>query len=154
MSGSVVVLNSTYEPISMTRLGRAMSLVLSGQAVIEEAIPERFIRHKSGQFPFPKIIRMLRYIKIPFFYEEVPWSRTGVLRRDGYECQYCETKKGRMTIDHVLPRALGGGNFWENTVTACFSCNNKKGHKTLDQTGMTLKQRPKAPRRFEFSQLL
>lgn len=154
MSGSVVVLNSTYEPISLTRLGRAMNLVLSGQAVIEEAIPERFVRHKTGEFPFPRIIRMLRYIKIPFFYDVIPWSRSGVLRRDNHTCQYCGSKSGRMTIDHVLPRALGGGNTWENTVSACFSCNNRKGHKPLEKSGLKLRSIPKAPRRFEFSSLL
>ena len=154
MSGSIVVLNSTYEPISLTRLGRAVNLVMSGKAVIEEAIPDRFVRHSRGKLPLPKIIRMLQYIKIPFFYEEQPWSRNGVLRRDKHVCQYCGQKKSKMTIDHVTPRALGGGNTWENTVAACFPCNNKKGHKPLNRTNMTLLSRPRAPLRFEYALLL
>lgn len=154
MSGSIIVLNSTYEPISLTRLDRAINLVLSGKAVIEEVIPDKFVRHRNGSFPFPKIIRMLQYIKIPFFYEEQPWSRVGVLRRDNYTCQYCNQKKNKMTIDHVTPRALGGKNTWENTVAACFTCNNKKGHNPLNQTNLSLISRPRAPRRFEYALLM
>lgn len=151
MARSVVVLNASYEPISRTKLGRAINLVVAGEAVIEEAVDGLLMRHQTGELPYPKIIRMLRYIKIPNFYEPQPWSKSGVIRRDNATCQYCRETGVRMTIDHVNPRALGGGNSWENTVAACFPCNNKKGHKTLKESGMVLIREPRVPLRSEFS---
>lgn len=150
MASSVVVLNASYEPISRTKLGRAVNLVVAGDAVIEESVDGQMMRHQNGELPYPKIIRMLRYIKIPNFYTEQPWSRSGVIRRDRAMCQYCRETGVRMTIDHVFPRALGGDNSWENTVAACFPCNNKKGHKTLKESGLILISEPRAPLKCEF----
>ncbi len=36
------------------------------------------------------------------------------------------------TLDHVIPRSKGGGEYDEdNLVVACYSCNNKKADKIL-----------------------
>jgi len=52
--------------------------------------------------------------------------------RDRYTCQYCgrARKSYDLTLDHVVPRSLGGDNCWENLVTACRRCNIKKGNRT------------------------
>lgn len=56
--------------------------------------------------------------------------RFEVLRRDNYQCQYCglrapETAEG-LTIDHVIPVALGGLDDPSNLVAACRDCNAGK----------------------------
>jgi|TARA_Y100001937_G_scaffold29865_1_gene43045 5-methylcytosine-specific restriction endonuclease McrA len=71
-------------------------------------------------------------------------SRHLIYKRDNYECQYCGSKKD-LTIDHVTPRSKGGDDTWTNLVTACSSCNVKKGSKTLKEAGLVLKSTPRAP---------
>lgn len=56
--------------------------------------------------------------------------RFEIFRRDGFRCRYCglpaaETGEG-LTIDHVIPKALGGTNEPGNLVTACKDCNSGK----------------------------
>ena len=49
--------------------------------------------------------------------------RFEVLRRDEYTCRYCRSKENELTIDHVVPVALGGSDSPENLVAACRACN-------------------------------
>jgi hypothetical protein len=54
--------------------------------------------------------------------------RTLVYRRDGYACVECaEDDITRLTIDHRVPVALGGGNDPGNLRTLCRDCNSRKG---------------------------
>lgn len=59
--------------------------------------------------------------------------RKEVFDRDGNVCQYCKGKSGdtRMTIDHIVPKYLNGSHDSINLITACRSCNSKKGKKAL-----------------------
>jgi 5-methylcytosine-specific restriction endonuclease McrA len=50
-----------------------------------------------------------------------------------------------MTIDHIVPRHLGGQHVWTNLVTACPTCNHRKGGRTLDQSQMRLFHLPAEP---------
>jgi 5-methylcytosine-specific restriction endonuclease McrA len=43
----------------------------------------------------------------------------------------------------VIPRSNGGTSCWENLVTACYPCNNKKGSCTPEEVGMKLKKLPR-----------
>lgn len=54
--------------------------------------------------------------------------RYEVLRRDDYTCRYCgaDATDAKLTIDHVVPVALGGTDEPENLVTACADCNAGK----------------------------
>jgi len=53
--------------------------------------------------------------------------RGKVFLRDKCTCQYCGRTGIDMTCDHVEPRQHGGDDGIENLVTACRSCNSKKG---------------------------
>jgi 5-methylcytosine-specific restriction endonuclease McrA len=52
-------------------------------------------------------------------------TRERILRRDGYICQYCAQEAD--TVDHVIPRRLGGLDSDDNLVAACSRCNYSKG---------------------------
>jgi 5-methylcytosine-specific restriction endonuclease McrA len=65
------------------------------------------------------------------------FSRTGVLRRDGRRCAYCGG--AAETVDHVVPKALGGTSSWRNCVACCRPCNARKGKKPLDGCSMRLR---------------
>jgi 5-methylcytosine-specific restriction endonuclease McrA len=52
-------------------------------------------------------------------------QRIRVLQRDSYTCQYCGLEATQ--VDHVIPRAKGGGHDLDNLVACCAPCNSRKG---------------------------
>lgn len=53
-----------------------------------------------------------------------------VFRRDNFRCVRCKTVKPDLTVDHIQPVSLGGGDELANLQTMCRSCNSKKGART------------------------
>lgn len=56
--------------------------------------------------------------------------RKAVYKRDQYACYICGRKESDgadLTLDHFIPRALGGTNEYSNLFTACRPCNSRKG---------------------------
>lgn len=150
-SHSVGVLNASYESLGYTKMSRAVSLVLDGKAEVIEAL-EHTISSVSGTIlQIPKVIRLLKYVSIPFVYSREFFSRQGLLKRDNYTCAYCgktDKDKGvQLTWDHILPRSRGGQDTWENAITACKSCNLKKANRTPEEAEMTLLFQPTVPYR-------
>lgn len=88
---------------------------------------DKTIRSVSDNFPWPSIIKLNSYIKVP--YKKIILTRKNILRRDGHKCAYCGRGDLTLTIDHIIPRARGGEDSWDNLVAACLHCNNKKGNK-------------------------
>lgn len=99
-------------------------------------------------FPWPSVIRLSRYINVP--YKKVVLTRKNILRRDSYKCSYCGRGDLPLTIDHVVPRAKGGSDSWENLVCACTLCNNKKGDRTPEEANMMLSNKPFKPSHIMF----
>lgn len=143
---SVLVLNVTYEPLSVVSMRRAVVLLLKEKAEILEAA-ERQIRSASLTLPIPLVIRLVYYVRVPHRVF-VPFSRKTVMMRDNYTCQYCGAQPARseLTLDHVLPKVRGGLNTWDNVVCACKVCNNRKGSRTPEEANMTLLSKPERPR--------
>jgi 5-methylcytosine-specific restriction endonuclease McrA len=140
---TVLLLNQNYEPLNVCRLRRAVVLVAKGKAEPLETYP---VPIKTGgcDVPRPSVIRMRYYVRRPR--PEVRLSRSEVFHRDGHECQYCGARNTDLTIDHVVPRRLGGVRRWENLVTACRKCNLRKAGRTPHQANMLLRTRPGRPR--------
>ncbi len=142
MQEPVLVLNANFEPINICSLHRAVGLMLNGKAsLVLNGRGE--IRTISRTFPRPSIIRLDKMIHRPR--PTVRLTKREVLRRDGYKCQYCGIHTPFLTIDHIIPRRLGGNHSWENLVAACPPCNHRKGGRTLDQVPMSLLSQPKEP---------
>jgi len=78
------------------------------------------------------------YKKIPIT-NEMRWQ---IWERDDFSCQYCGTRKF-LAIDHIDPERFGGESLKSNLVTSCRTCNSKKGSRTPDEAGMTLKFDPR-----------
>ncbi len=144
MSRSVLVLNATYEPLSLISVRRALILLLREKAELVEAT-ERMLRSANATFPEPLVIRLTRYVRLP--HRTVPPTRTTVMLRDAYTCQYCGATPGRdqLTVDHVVPRSRGGDHSWENLVTACKPCNHRKGNHLPEEVNMHLRRKPYEP---------
>lgn len=144
----VLLLNQNYEPLSLCRSRRAIVLVLSRKAEPVESTDLK-LRSVNMSVSIPSVLRLNYYVRVRR--REVPLTKRNVLRRDNYTCQYCGKKQGVMTTDHVIPRALGGQETWENMVCACSECNAKKGNRTPAQANMPLRRKPKAPHYITFA---
>lgn len=142
---SVLVLNQNYEPLAVTKAQRAVVLVVLGKAEIIERY-DSVVRSVAHSVPLPSVVRLCVYIRAPR--QQIALTRRNVLKRDGYRCQYCSSRRGPMTTDHVVPRAMGGRDTWTNLVCACIRCNNKKGNRTPEQAAMPLTRQPRRPHRY------
>ncbi len=142
MQEPVLVLNANFEPINICSTRRAIGLILNDKATL--VLNGRGeIRTVSRAFPRPSVIRLDHMIKRPR--QHVRLTKREILRRDDYTCQYCGQHASYLTIDHVIPRRLGGRHTWENLVAACPSCNHRKGGRTLEQVQMRLLHQPHEP---------
>ncbi len=142
MRAHVLVLNQDYSALTVCSVERAIILVHLRKADLVEALPGRFLRSPSIQFPWPSIVRLKMFVRVP--YRRIMLSRKNILRRDRFRCQYCGSRE-KLTVDHVLPRSRGGGDTWRNLVAACTSCNNRKGNRTPEEAGMSLRRSPFRP---------
>jgi len=142
MNNNVLVLNANFEPINICDIKRAMGLMLSNKAVLV-ANGRGFIYTVDHDFPIPSVIRLHKMIHRPK--SRVSLSRKEIFRRDNYTCQYCGQSANILTIDHLIPKHLGGETSWFNLVTACAVCNHNKGGRTLKDAKMKLLRTPKPP---------
>ena len=95
----------------------------------------------------PRIIRLLFYDRLPR--NEVKFNRRNIFARDKNRCQYCGKRypTSELSLDHVIPKSMGGKSAWGNMVCSCTNCNVIKGGRTPKQAGLTLVRKPLKPKR-------
>lgn len=138
-----LVLNATYEPLSVVSARRAVVLLVNEKAELIHSRDETWASEHL-RVPVPTVIRLRRYVRVPF-HRRIPLNRRAVFARDRHRCQYCGGSAEN--LDHVVPRSRGGDHTWENVVAACRPCNTRKGDRTPDEATMPLSSAPRAPRR-------
>tara|TARA_B100000282_G_C31727707_1_gene489307 strand:- start:1114 stop:1623 length:510 start_codon:yes stop_codon:yes gene_type:complete len=139
-------LDNSYKPIEIIDSCNALSMVWRGKARMVESYDNSFINTTHKSWPEPSVIVLNRYVDHKFF--NVGPTRKNIYERDGFVCQYCkcEYHAGKLTLDHVVPKSLGGKKSWTNLVTSCKKCNQKKGNKLLPDTSLSLLKTPTKPR--------
>lgn len=172
LSSSVLLLNRLYMAVRVVSARRALTLLYRNLAEVvwlrdgnclsydfddwvqlsaarADFEPEQhdWIRTVRFQIAVPKIVRLLIYDRMPR--SEVKLNRRNLFARDQNRCQYCGRRRptSELSLDHVVPRALGGRTSWDNVVCACLRCNVRKGGRTPEQARMTLIAPPRRPRR-------
>ncbi len=141
-SSRALVLNATFEPLGIVSSRRAVLLVLGTKAELIHST-ERVFRAERVSVPEPSVVRLVRYVSVPYDYR-VAVNRRTVFARDGGACQYCGASAEN--LDHVIPRSKGGPHTWENVVAACRPCNTRKEDRLPHEAGMVLRSTPAAPR--------
>lgn len=144
--GHALVLNATFEPLQIVTWQRALQLLFQGKVeVVEES--EQEVRTVRLTIKVPAVLRLLSYVPLKKKKHIVRFSRANVFIRDQNHCQYCGKSfpKTHLTLDHVIPVVQGGDKIWENIVTACKPCNQKKGGRTPQQAKMELIRKPTKP---------
>jgi 5-methylcytosine-specific restriction endonuclease McrA len=134
-------LNASFEPLTMVPVRRALRLVIDGKAEIVEADGARVAHSVRLAVPRPAVIRLVKFVHVPRrFRRQV--TNTFLFARDGYRCQFCARPQAQLkpreclTRDHLVPLSRGGTNAWTNVVTACSSCNARKGNHLPEELGM------------------
>lgn len=140
---SVLVLNNSFEPISLCSFRRAFILLASQKAEILHNRDNAFVNTVNKKYELPSVIRVFSSARIR--YVDVPLSKTNILKRDGFTCQYCGKKHKELTVDHIIPKSRGGADSWKNLITACKPCNNVKDDRTPEEAGMKLLSKPAKP---------
>lgn len=142
------MLNQSYEPLTLCNIKKAIVLLFLKKAEIITRSDSKEVRTISGSFPWPTVIRLSKFVKVP--YRKVVLTRKNILRRDSFKCAYCGRGDLPLTLDHVIPKARGGDDSWENLVTACIKCNNSKGDRTPHEANLKLLTNPYTPSHIVF----
>jgi len=167
---SVLVLNKHYMAVRIVGVRKAFSLLLRELAEVIACDEGYYANHDfqswcelsqlkrdfepqdhdwistvNFHIAAPRIIRLLFYDRLPR--SEVRFNRRNLFARDKNRCQYCGKRfvTRELSLDHVVPRSMGGKATWENIVCACVACNTKKGGMTPEQARMTLIKKPIRP---------
>ena len=160
VNSAVLVLNRYYQPVHVTSVKRAFSLLYQGVA---KAIDAQYRLYEFDDWAALSatqdcITTINRTIRVPRVlvlsaYDHLPrgrvrFSRLNIYARDNDTCQYCGKNLPRsdLNLDHVMPRSQGGKTTWENVVCSCVPCNLKKGGRTPEQADMRLLKKPVRPR--------
>jgi len=170
LSLPVLVLNRYFEPVQVTTAKRAFVLLYGGTAfaldeggdaydfemwrALEPRGDDDAVPIVGGALRVPRVVHLHRYDRTPRI--TVRLTRRNLMFRDGHQCQYCGKRPPlrELNIDHVLPRSRGGDDTWENLVTACRTCNLRKGWKTPEEANMRLARHPFRPKWTMTAQIL
>jgi 5-methylcytosine-specific restriction endonuclease McrA len=157
-----LILNRHWAAIGTTSVRSAICLIYreAGRAVhpadcslhdfhswssIDPDDGEPCIRTVTLRLKVPEIVLLNLYEAIPR--RKISFSRKNVYRRDRFTCQYCGSRPslGDLTVDHVVPRSMGGRTSWVNCVVSCVRCNRRKSNRTLAEAGVRLIREPREP---------
>ncbi len=139
----VLVLNTTYEPLNVCSVRRALVLVFKDKAEVVEHSGAVYHSERTA-VGLPNVIRLRTYVTLPRRSMAGRISRRAVFARDRHRCQYCGSER-HLTVDHVVPRSKGGSDTWDNLVTSCAPCNRKKGDRPPHVAGLSLARKPRPP---------
>lgn len=135
-----LALNASFEPLTMVPVRRALRLVIDRKAEIVEA-DGSVMRSERLAMPRPAVIRLVKFVHVPRrFRRQV--TNTFLFARDNYRCQFCGRHQQQLrhreclTRDHLVPLSRGGSNTWTNVLTACSTCNTRKGNSLPQEVGM------------------
>jgi 5-methylcytosine-specific restriction endonuclease McrA len=157
-----LVLNRNWQPVNVATVARSLTMLWNETAravdpddfrlytwadwaKLAPREGEPFIRTVSCHLRVPEVVTLVHYDRTR--QAMVPFSRRNIFKRDHNTCQYCGARPGseELTIDHILPRSMGGTSTWENCVLACVECNARKANRTPEQAKMKLRRHPSRP---------
>ena len=138
-------LDASFRPIEVIDALEALVMCIIGKATPVETYDTK-INSPSKSFELPAVIVLKNIVK--FRFTTIACNRINIVWRDNNQCQYCGNyfSTDKLTMDHVIPKSRGGKNTWENLVAACKKCNQKKGSRTPQESGMIPLKKPIRPK--------
>ena len=148
LGSPALILNADFRPLSYYPLSLCSwqvaikAVFLKRVSVIENY--EKEVHSPSITFKLPSVIALKDYVTS---LRQPAFTRFNVFLRDNFTCQYCHNKfsANELTFDHLIPKCLNGKTVWTNVVSACTSCNLKKGRRLIKESEMNLVKPPFKP---------
>ncbi len=93
-----------------------------------------------SEFVTSSIVMIRGRHRIPYGHAHVGLTKHRLFVRDRHVCAYCggHFPELELTVEHILPVSRGGRHEWTNVVTACRSCNTRKGSRRPEEANMPL----------------
>jgi 5-methylcytosine-specific restriction endonuclease McrA len=139
-----LVIDRDFQPIMIINWQKAFCLIFTGKAEVIKESDSRLIHSSYKVFKFPTVIQIFTRVN---YSVRVTLNRWSIFARDNFSCAYCgvvQTKK-ELSLDHIHPVSKGGKSSWENLITACQKCNQKKSDKTAEEAGLKMRLKPYRP---------
>lgn len=139
-----LVIDSSFRPIKIINWKRAIYYIISNRGFTIDEYEDFQVRSIKLTINVPKILQVRGKTPISHQEKEVSLTNYNIYLRDNHTCAYCLERLPRkeLSLDHIVPKCQGGINSWENLITACNPCNNKKGGRTPEQANMPLRFQP------------
>ena len=143
-----LILNQDFTALSICSWQKALILILLNKAEVIKNYNKSIYDTSRRAYSIPAVIRLPKYVKRK--HSLIQFSKRTVFLRDKYKCCYCNSNK-KLTYDHIIPRSRwnynnGSPTKWTNVVTACITCNGKKGNRTPEEADMKLLHKPFIPK--------
>lgn len=147
-----VILNGDYTFLNLVDWKRAVRLMVKQKAEVLK-FSDTVLRNGEGKVitKVPLVMRLIKIIRM-IYRHKVPFSKKNVFVRDKFKCGYCGSSKN-LTVDHIIPTSRGGKSTFDNCMTACKPCNNKKDRRLPSEAKMHLTHQPYTPTISEFIRL-
>jgi 5-methylcytosine-specific restriction endonuclease McrA len=144
-----VILNGDYTFLNVVGWKRAIRLMVKQKAEVLK-YSDRELHNCEGKVitRVPLVMKLMKIIRM-IYKNRVPFSKKNIFVRDKHKCGYCGSNK-ELTVDHIIPASRGGKSNFENCITACKPCNNKKDRRTPSEAKMYLSHQPYSPTISEF----
>jgi len=130
-SGDTLILNSDGNPLSIIPLSviswqEAVKLVYQDKVTIVENYTDWTVHSQKMAIQVPAIVMVKKFYGGA---TRIRFTKNNLIFRDNSRCQYCgERFLGKeLTLDHVIPKSMGGKKVWTNIVLACQDCNHSRG---------------------------
>jgi 5-methylcytosine-specific restriction endonuclease McrA len=114
---------------------------------------ETWAHSPTTELRLPSVVALKDYIPTANLYGVPSCTLHNLYVRDRGLCQYtgqtlklhATSKEHEATMDHVVPRCMGGAGVWDNVVLASWPVNNRKGALSLARAGLQLRTPPWVP---------
>ena len=140
-SHRTLILNSTYQPLSVVPFNRAISLLIN-KKINSINDSEIIFKSENKRIALPNVALLNYFVNAPYS-RRVALNKENIFIRDFYTCQYCGSQAE--SVDHIIPKSKGGEHIWDNVVACCKRCNLIKVDKDLTDTRLKLKRNPQRP---------
>ncbi len=147
-----ILLNADYSFLNLVNWKRALCLLAKGKVEVVKDSRATVLSSGGRIYRVPAVLRLIKLIRT-IYRAGVAFSKRNIFVRDGFRCAYCGDHRDRLSIDHIVPKSRGGKTTFENCVSACKTCNLKKGGRTPSEAGMFLRSKAYQPTISEFLRL-
>ena len=143
----ILIVDTQGQPVRWALMKRAARYYAAGKVVTE--LGDNLFAMAGGvqestgarsEFITSSIVMIRGRHRIPLGHAHVGLTKHRLFIRDRQICAYCGGRfvELDLTVEHIVPVSRGGRHEWTNVVTACRSCNTRKGNRRPEEAHMPL----------------